>query len=170
MASTRYIYDKSRTKKNLQESTGAGRYMLNTPGQGIPQYFEDPQMRMQRWGGNLMGVTGGHPIDIDSDLIGLTRKLKKFCNKREYPNKSINNRVYPIPFSSDNKTVCEQSRVTHPAWMYKDLEQDHRSYLFLDPQENVCKHFQNNLNTRILESDNFKPVYVCPLDYVQSKN
>ena len=39
--------------------------------------------------------------------------------------------------------------------MYKDLEQNHRYILFLDPQENTCIPFQNNLSTRILEKDNF---------------
>ena len=45
--------------------------------------------------------------------------------------------------------------------MYKDLEQSRRYPLFLDPQENVCKHFQNNLNTRLLEKDNHKPIIPC---------
>ena len=28
-------------------------------------------MRLQHWGGNLRSVPGGHPIDINSDLIGI---------------------------------------------------------------------------------------------------
>ena len=39
--------------------------------------------------------------------------------------------------------------------MYRDLEQSRRYPLFLDPQENVCKHFHNNLSTRILERDKY---------------
>ena len=36
--------------------------------------------------------------------------------------------------------------------------------LFLNPQENVCKAFHNNLNTRNLERDNFVPKYPCVED------
>ena len=32
--------------------------------------MKDPFIRLQKWGGNLMGVYNGHPIDIDSDLNG----------------------------------------------------------------------------------------------------
>ena len=80
MAFTRFNYDECRTTKILQESTGPGRYMLNTPGSGCnPCFMSDPHIRMQKWGANLMGVKGGHPIDIDSDLIGITRKLTRDC-------------------------------------------------------------------------------------------
>ena len=33
--------------------------------------------------------------------------------------------------------------------------------LFLNPQENVCMRFHNNLNTRLLERDNFVPKVPC---------
>ena len=56
----------------------------------------------------------------------------------------------------------DETRTTHPAWMYKDLEQSRRFPLLLDPQENVCKMFENNLNTRLLEKDNHKAKIPCP--------
>ena len=54
-------------------------------------------------------------------------------------------------------SFTEQSRVTDPAWMYRDLEQVNWSILPLDPQENTCMKFQNNLNTRLLERDHYVP-------------
>ena len=88
MANTRFNYDKCRTNKLLQEATGPGRYMLNTPG---PAHSlganNDPHYRLQRWGGNLGHVLNGHPIDIDSDLIGLNKNLSKYDEKR-VPSKS----------------------------------------------------------------------------------
>ena len=54
MASTRFSSDYCRIEKQLQESTGPGRYMLNVPGQGSTlTFFDDPHIRMQSWGGNL---------------------------------------------------------------------------------------------------------------------
>ena len=79
MAFTRFNYDDARTMKLLQESTGPGRYAINTPGQGadLPLY-EDPHIRLQGWGANLMGVHNGHAIDIASDLDGRSRRNENY--------------------------------------------------------------------------------------------
>ena len=90
MSFTRFNYDDCRTEKLLQESTGPGRYILNTPGWGDkPTFYNDPQIRMQKWGANLRHVPDGNAIDIHSDLIGITRKLSKDCKGSKYPNKAI---------------------------------------------------------------------------------
>ncbi len=162
MAFTRFNYDKGRTQKNLQQATGPGRYILNVPGIGDkPAVFNDPQLRMQKWGGNLRGVYNGHPIDIDSDLKNVGKKLSKFNCKEKSSNKSIKTFTNSYPIS--NKSLTDQSRTTHPAWLYRDLEQNHMYPLLLDPQENVCKHFHNNINTRLLERDTYVPEYPCSI-------
>jgi len=161
MAFTRFNYDDCRTKKKLQESTGPGRYSLNMPGNGTsPCFFNDPQIRMQKWGANLETVVNGAPIDIDSDLKGVTRKLTKYSQKSQFPNSGV-----PIK-EKNNYPICgdaltDESRATHPAWMYRALPQTREYPLFLNPQENVCMRFHNNLNTRLLERDNFVPKIPC---------
>ena len=164
MSFTRFNYDPCRTKKLLEESTGPGRYMLNKPGWGNkPCFFSDPQIRMQEWGTNLRRVPGGAPIDIDSDLLGITRPLSKDCSAKKYP-------FAGVVFSTKNEyPTCgneftAQSRVTHPAFLYRDLEQSNKYPLFLNPQENVCMPFHNNLNTQLLERDRFVPKIPCPLN------
>ena len=161
MAFTRFNYDDSRTKKKLQESTGPGRYSLNMPGNGTsPCFFNDPQIRMQKWGANLETVVNGAPIDIDSDLKGVTRKLTKYSQKSQFPNAGVPTKVknnYPIC----GDALTDESRATHPAWMYRALPQTREYPLFLNPQENVCMRFHNNLNTRLLERDNFVPKIPC---------
>mgnify|MGYP005660732585 FL=1 len=53
MAFTRFHDDPCRIKKQLQESTDIGRWILNVPGQGSkPDYMNDPHIRLQKWGGN----------------------------------------------------------------------------------------------------------------------
>ena len=149
MSFTRFNYDEARTKKSLQQATGPGRYILNKPGCGDkPVLFSDPQIRMQEWGANLRTDT----INLESDLMGLSRTLTKDCDSNNYKNAEAKSEKinYPIcnPFT-------EQSRVTNPAWWYRDLEQVDWYTLPLNPQENTCIPFQNNLNTRILEKDYF---------------
>ena len=36
-----------------------------------------------------------------------------------------------------NNTITNQSRTTNPAWLYKDLEQNHRYILLEDPQKRI---------------------------------
>jgi hypothetical protein len=165
MASTRFNYDDARIIKSLQQSTGSGRYMLNVPGPGNKVcFYNDPQVRMQKWGANLRSVPTGHPIDIDSDLKNYTRQLHKNCKSEKYPYKGVVNSVkesYPTCF----KSMREQTRATHPAWMYRSPSQNLTTYELLhNPQENTCKHFDNNLNTRLLERDNFTPRIPCVRD------
>uniref|UniRef100_A0A6C0KIE3 Uncharacterized protein n=1 Tax=viral metagenome TaxID=1070528 RepID=A0A6C0KIE3_9ZZZZ len=158
MAFTRFNYDPCRTKKILQESTGPGRYLLNTPGNGCsPCFISDPQIRLERWGANLRSVPNGHPIDIDSDLMGLTRNLTNDClNYKDHEIKTKRNN-----YKSCNKVFTDESRATNPAWMYRDLEQVRWEYPILDPQENTCIPFQNNLDTTLLEKDYFVPTIPC---------
>ncbi len=161
MAFTRYNYDSCRVEKHLQQATGPGRYILNVPGNDgdKPQVFNDPQLRMQKWGGNLRGVYNGHPIDIDSDLKNVGRKLSKYCDEQKFPSGKV--KSYKIDYKLNNTSLTDQSRTTHPSWLYRDLEQNHRYPLYLDPQENVFKKFHNNINTRLLESDSYVPEYPC---------
>ena len=149
MSFTRFHDDPGRIKKYLQESTDQGRYMLDVPGNGPnPCFMEDPFIRLQKWGANLHSNT----VNIESALIGVGDKLTHDCllNTKTFPKaKPIN---YPAcqPFT-------EQPRTTHPAWTARDLQQDHFKILLLDPQENTCIPFQNNLNTRLIEKDLFTP-------------
>ena len=164
MAFTRFNDDRCRVEKQLQESTDPGRYMLDVPGNGTrPCFMEDPFSRLDKWGANLRTNT----INLDSSLRGLGRPLTRDCivpgNVSTLPeSQSID---YPscAPFT-------EQSRATDPAWTARDLEQVNWYILPLDPQENVCLPFHNNMSTRILEKDNFIPKVPCPLTRQQPKN
>ena len=151
MSFTRFHDDPCRIKKQLQESTDQGRYMLNVPGNGDkPCFMNDPFIRMQQWGANLMT----NPIDLESDLKGMSRNLNRDCSSDNYKNTKVNSNEVSYPTCNEH---TEQSRTTHPAWMSRDLEQVNWAILPLNPQENVCMNFQNNLSTRILEKDYFIP-------------
>ena len=173
MAFTRYKYDDCRTRKELQESTGQGRYVLNTPGWGAsPSYIEDPQIRIQGWAGNLMT----NSINLESELLGVNRQLNKDClGKNEY--KAYNEPSKPIQYPNNTSLTTGQSRTTNPAWTYRDLEQVDWYYPPFQPQENTCMPFQSNLSTRILEKDYYNQEYACipptqngPLPVMESKN
>jgi len=164
MAFTRFNYDSSRTKKHLQQSTDPGRWILNVPGNGAnPCYMEDPQIIIQKWGANLRTNT----INLESDLMGINRHIGRDClGKDNYENYNVPND--PIQYPTCNNLFTEQSRTTNPAWWYRDVEQVDWYYPPLNPQENTCLPFQNNLSTRILEKDYFTPKRDCIID--ETKN
>jgi hypothetical protein len=147
MAFTRIHDDYCRIAKEVQESTGAGRYQLNVPGNGDkPFYMEDPCIRLQGWGGNLRT----NSVELENDLRGLSRPLSRDCTNYKTGAAKVGDAPIEYPACAP---FVEQPRATHPAWTARDLEQSHFSYLHLNPQEHVCRPFQNNLSTRILEKD-----------------
>ena len=147
MAFTRISDDPCRIAKELQEWTGLGRYMLNVPGNGDkPCYMEDPCIRLQGWGGNLRT----NVINLENNLRGLNMPLSRDCINYKASAAKVGDK--PVQYPTCTPFV-EQPRATDPAWTARDLEQSHFSYLPLNPQENVCIPFQNNLSTRILEKD-----------------
>jgi len=160
MAFTRFKYDECRIKKELQQATDTGRWILNVPGNGNnPYYMEDPHIIPQKWAGNLRTNT----IDLESDLRGVNRTIGRDClGKEEYQRYNVPNNEIQYPSSSYLTT--EQSRTTNPAWWYRDLEQNNFEYPQLNPQVNVCFHFENNLSTRILEKDYFTSKRDCVLN------
>lgn len=154
MSFTRFHDDPCRIQKQLQESTGPGRYMINVPGNGLkPCFMADPYMRMQKWGANLMTES----IDLESRLRGMDRNLDRDCTK--YDDKPIKSKRVSYPTC---EPFTDQTRATNPAWTARDLPQTNWYILPLNPQENTCMPFQNNLSTRILEKDSFVPSAPCP--------
>lgn len=157
MAFTRFHDDPCRKIKQLQQSTGVGRYQLDMPGNGSsPAFMEDPHIIAQKWGGNLWTNT----IDLESSLLGVNGHVNRDClGKDEFSKRNVSSTPVTYPVSAGLTT--EQPRATMPAWTIRDNEQVDWYYLPLNPQENVCLSFQNNLSTRILEKDYFTREYDC---------
>ena len=150
MAFTRFHDDPARIQKQIDESSFLGKYMLNTPGQGIDlPYIEDPQVRLQRWGANIMT----NPINLESDLFGLSRPLNRDdINQNDY---KTNSAITNTKSFHKKQPFVDESRASHPSWMYRDLEQTRWETPILNPLANLERPFHHNIQTRILEKDNF---------------
>ena len=149
MSFTRFHDDPARIRKQVAESTFAGRYFLDTPGNGVSMPFqEDPQIRLQKWGANLTNNT----VNLESDFFGLTRPLNRDLPTNEY--KAAAAAALPIVYGSEDPIV-EESRVSHPAWMFRNTQIERWETPWINPQANVEIRFPNNIQTRILEKDYF---------------
>lgn len=151
MAFTRFHDDPARIRKYARETAYAGKYHINVPGMGIDMPFQDdPNIRLQRWGANI----NTNMIALESDLRGLTRPLTHdHVEENDYQKKKAESE--PLNFSTE-KPFVEESRATHPAWRYNDLEYSRWETPFINPQANFEIQFPANLQTRILEKDYFE--------------
>ncbi len=158
MSFTRFHDDPARIIKQNQQSTDPGRWVLDTPGNGINMpYMMDPQIIVQKWGANLWTDF----TDINSNLKGMDRPLTRDClGKNEFKSPRIKG-ARPISYGTDSKLTTDQSRVTHPAWTYRDLEQVDWYLLPINPQENTFIPVDTNINTRVLEKDYFDRTKGC---------
>jgi hypothetical protein len=158
MASSRLFDDEVRIRKRNDIDTIEGRYQLDVPGNGSDMPFNaDPHIRIQKWGANF----STNMMDINSDLRGMTRPLNRdYVEINEYKKFSVTPRIA----NSNPETVnyvTDESRATNPAWVHKEQEM----YRFEPPLINpidltfLKKPFHENLNTRILEKDYFKPKF-----------
>ena len=113
MSFTRFRDDPARMEDQLFQLTKTGRYQIDKPGPGenLP-YIDEPQMRLDSWGANL----STEKTNLESDLRGLTRKLNRDLleenNYMNYKSKSI-----PLSYRKVESFI-EESRASHPAWMY----------------------------------------------------
>jgi hypothetical protein len=122
MSLTRFNDDSARIKKKLQEMTGASQYQLNAPGPGVDTpFFEDPQLRLQRWGANLQSNT----TNLESDLIGITRKNTKRTVEYGATMPSTSSTNY-----GSKTAFIDETRASNPAWTLRDLE--HTRWMQLD--------------------------------------
>jgi len=151
MAFTRFHDDPARIQKSLEESTFISHYQLNAPGPGDENPFlEDPNIRLQRWGANLHRNT----VELESDFRGLTRPLNRdLILENNYLRHSI---TAPLVTNYGiSQPFVEESRATHPAWTYRENITERWEEPWINPQSGLEKPFQSNIQTRILEKDNF---------------
>lgn len=151
MAFTRFHDDSARITKNLQQSTDQGRWILDTPGNGVkPPFMEDPHIIPQKWGANLWTDY----TDVQSTLMGLTKRVNRdFVGTQEYKRQTLH--TAPITYPVSSQLTTEQSRAIMPAWTARDLTQNHGYILFKDPQAHTQMPFKSNQSSRIMERDNF---------------
>lgn len=152
MSFTRFYDDPNRIQNQVYQSSFAGKYFLNTPGQGLDLPFvEDPNIRVQRWGANLQT----NSVNLESDLRGLTRPLNRdLIGHNDYVQQSVpsSKMLY-----SNTAPFVEESRASHPAWMYKSLDENRWEAPLLNPLNRIEKEFHDNIQTRILEKDYYTP-------------
>jgi len=152
MSFTRFYDDPYRVLYRTENSSYTGKYFLNTPSNGCNMPFqEDPHLRLQYWGANMMTDS----IKIEDDLRGTTRKLNRdTLNENEYIRNST--KTSNINYPNSRELNVDESRSSCPAWTLRGIEIPRWEEPFLNPQNNLEKKFHCNIQTRILEKDFYR--------------
>ena len=156
MSFTRFHDEPVRIEKRLMISTNGGRYALMTPGPGnnLP-FIADPHIRLEKWGGNYMK----NAIGIEDDLRGLTRRSgHDSVDSNDYTKHSVytDKISYPI----ETRVLVDESRAILPAFQYRQSEMYRWETPFLDPQTNIEIPFNYQMQSRIIEKDNYVEKYL----------
>lgn len=150
MAFTRFKYDDCRTEDRIKQSSGPMRYILSVPGPGSnTNLISDPYIRLQKYGANIRN----NPVDVNSDLLGLTRNLTlDCCDYKKYQVKSK-----PMFAQNYNYSLTNQPRESQTLYEVKEKQHDNFDYLFWNPEvhANLMIPFENNLSSRIVEKDKY---------------
>jgi len=151
MSFTRNFNDYSRMKKQNEMSEFTGQYWLNTPGNGLNlPFMQDPHIRMQQWGANLMTDSA----NLENDLRGLGRTLshapKPYTSAQMAKPEQVSYQQAP--------EFIDQTRASHPAWQCRVFDATRWETPYLNPVavslQDIDRSFSHNVSSRILEKDN----------------
>lgn len=152
MAHTRINNDNKRIEQTSGINNDICKYVLGEPGSGTkPYYFDDPHIRMQGFGGNI----SENIVDVNSNLLGLTRKIDRNQPQNVYNDDSYSKISYPNMFGH----ITDEPRASNPAWEVRGLENNNWAYLPKDPQAYLKNKLKCNIDSRILEKSMYKPNY-----------
>ena len=148
MSFTRFHDDPARILKGVQQSTFGCEYAINKPGPGLNMpYFEDSQLRLQQWGANMWSDS----TNLESELRGLGKPLNHDVKTYQEIRLCVGSQKH----YSSNDTHTEESRASHPAWIFRDLEQTRWEAPIINPQAHAIKPFADPIQSRILSKDAF---------------
>ena len=161
--------DPGRLRKEAEMSSYTSRYHLCMPGPGIDAPIpDDIHVGLQTWAGNW----ASNRIDLESDLHGQTRVMSRdHLNQDEYrthataiqlrggdslPKEDPTHSLWQhaVRYTRANPFV-EESRASHPAWMFRGVEIPRWVEPWLNPQalSVLEKPFETNIQTKMLDRD-----------------
>ena len=185
MSFSRLPYDQQAYQKEIQESSEPGNYRLHQPVTACnPCHPDTPFIRLNSRGKSLF--FDNSQVDIDSELIGITRKLSDDPNKRYQPlcpdsvctsgepcgqgvtalckvnGRPVNSTGLP---SNNCFQPSETTRLSNPPCTLRGTGWNRWEWLALNPQDSVLQPFSHPpIQYRTVAKDNHRPCIPTPLD------
>lgn len=160
MSFTRSRYDNCTYKHDLSETIGPGEYMTQTPHNCDNCAYYAPGVNFN---GKGVGLCSKQLIDVDSELLGITRRASqcpadKFLPKKDPYCKMVSN------YKECTDLVPEPTLISNPKCTNKETTVNRWEWLCINPQKNALVPFDFNINNRIVVKDNHRPLIERPMD------
>jgi hypothetical protein len=164
MSLNRLKYDTNTYKHSLAESLGPLEYQLGTPQQCEECFVKDPSYRLQRSGVSTDAKTS--MIDIDSELMNITRKLSNNPADQYIPQEDKQGNLCTAsekyhPRECD-VVKTEYTLLSNPPCNLRGTGINRWEWLCQDPQENVITPFYFGTDTKQLAKDLHRPCIPMP--------
>ena len=159
MSFNNLLYDKDTSLQNLALSHDILNYRFNVPEQCSECYHPDPHNRIQRSGVSI--DANNEMIDVDSELLGITRKASKVINNQYKPSRDKKKFEKLTNLKNcSNLLKVEHTRLSNPPSTLRGTGWNRWEELFINTQQlqHIELPFCNNVDTSILEKDNHRPL------------
>ena len=189
MSFTNLSYDKGSYVTELNQSVGPGVYRLGEPVVDCNQcYPYPPTIRLQFQGDSVSKKD--LLVDIDSELMGITRKksndpskyfkpkcVDNVCNSGEVCGQGVVGKCdknkqgeragdEDLHHWKDCQIPAEDTRLSNPSCNLRGTGWNRWEWLCINPQEKVEMPFDYNISNRIIVKDNHRPCVPKPVDPV----
>jgi len=160
MSFSRMGYDEGAYQHYLRETTGSGAYMLQTPRVDCEGcFYPNPRIRIDRYGG---AVCDKNLIDVDSELIGITRRNSRCPTERYIP--TGKEFCKTAPMKDCYILDPEDTRISNPPCTLRSTGWNRWEWLCQNPQDHAVVPFQFLINNQQIMKDNHRPLIPTPLD------
>lgn len=165
MAHNRPNNDVQQYKQTILETTGPLRYIFDNPKTDRALLTADP--RVSRQGFQVSTCDGTALVDVDSDLLGITRRYGR-CDSAKYTPardgaaqkcKLKSTKTYSTPSALD----AEDCRLQNPPCTLRGTGINRFEWLCTDPQDTALEPFNGPVNYRMVAKDNHRPLIEDPV-------
>lgn len=163
MSFNRLAYDTAAYTAGVDQSVGAGDYVLATPWHPC-----QPCLSVGAADGGRGGATcvSRPVVDVDSELLGITRKASKAPCDQHQPS--------DVPYceSVTRVRLCDEelggrrqdTRLSNPPCTLRSTGWNRWEWLCQNPQERVLHTFDTMINSQLIARDSHRPVVPTPFD------
>lgn len=158
--------DTDQYRQTILETTGPSRYIFDRPLGGTRNAISaDPRASTQ---GFQVATCANSPlVDVDSDLLGITRRFglcdsAKYNPSRDGPDRTCKLRDIPttqLPSELD----AEDCRLSNPPCTLRGTGINRFEWLCTDPQNTALEPFHGPVNYRAVAKDNHRPLIEDPI-------
>lgn len=162
MSFSRLPYDNDAYVTNLNQTIGSGAYQLETPRVdcGDCSFYSGGGMNLNMFND---GMCEKELIDVDSELLGITRK-SSHCPARKYlpsekPFCKAKQLTKDCTFLTPEPTLISNPKATN-----KETTVNRWQYLCKDEQRHALIDFDWNINNRLITKEMHRPCRPNPID------